>query len=123
MPGRDATGRETSSQRSAWEVTSAQAVAGHAGPGRARAASAVHEAVESGTTPGGVLAADGGDKKEILCAYGCAETGSLGKRRPMSTATTSDLASPTKVVATLPVVLRLVSIPSAWCMTKALRPS
>ncbi len=119
MSGRDATGRETSSQRSASEVRRLLV----ARPGRTRAVSAIREAVESGTTPGGVLAADGGDKKEILCAYGCAETGSLGKRRPISTATTSDLASPTKVVATLPVVLRLVSIPSAWCMTKALRPS
>ena len=123
MSGLDATGRETSSQRCASEVTSAEAAAGRTGPGRTSAVSAIGEAVESGTTPGGVLAAGGGDKKEILWAYGWAETGFLGKRRLMSTATTFGLASPTKVVATLPVVLRLVPIPSAWCMTKTLRPS
>lgn len=78
-------------------------------PGRAGAVLALREAVDSGATPGGVLVAGWGDETEILWAYGWAETGPPGKRRRMSTATTFDLASLTKVVATLPVVLRLVS--------------
>ena len=84
MPGRDATGRETSSQRSAWEVTSAQAVAGHAGPGRARAASAVHEAVGSGTTLSGVLTANRGENKERLSAESVPQwvAGRSGLRTP-----------------------------------------
>jgi CubicO group peptidase (beta-lactamase class C family) len=63
-------------------------------------------AVDAGETPGAVLAAGWGDEIELLWAYGWAETGT--RRRPMSAGTVFDLASLTKVVGTLPVVLHLL---------------
>ena len=73
------------------------------------AVSLLRDAVDSGSTPGGVLAAGWGPEREFLCAYGWAETGPSGHGRPMGTGTVFDLASLTKVTATLPVVLRLLA--------------
>ena len=84
-------------------------VAASPGSGASTALSILRDAVDSGTTPGGVLAAGWGDETEVLSAYGWAEAGAPGERRPMSTSTVFDLASLTKVVATLPVVLRLLA--------------
>jgi CubicO group peptidase (beta-lactamase class C family) len=63
--------------------------------------------VDAGETPGGVLAAGWGNETELLWAYGWAETGAC--LRPISTSTVFDLASLTKVVGTLPVVLHLLA--------------
>ncbi|HTT91179.1 MAG TPA: serine hydrolase domain-containing protein [Acidimicrobiales bacterium] len=71
------------------------------------ATSAVARAVGAGETPGAVLAAGWGDETELLWAYGWAQTGAC--RRPMTTGTVFDLASLTKVVGTLPVVLHLLA--------------
>jgi serine-type D-Ala-D-Ala carboxypeptidase len=75
--------------------------------GTSAATGALKSAVDAGETPGAVLAAGWGEKTELLWAYGWAETGA--RRRPMSTGTIFDLASLTKVVGTLPVVLHLLS--------------
>lgn len=75
--------------------------------GRRAAVGALQQAVSAGTTPGGVLAAGWGSRVEMIEAVGWAETGQ--RQRPMTTDTVFDLASLTKVVATLPVVLRLVA--------------
>lgn len=108
MPGRGAPGREAASLRA---VSAARGTEVAATPGsRALTAlSILRGAVDSGATPGGVLAAGWGDETEVLSAYGWAEAGPPGERRAMSTSTVFDLASLTKVVATLPVVLRLLA--------------
>lgn len=57
--------------------------------------------------PGAVVAAGRGRQMELLEAFGWAET--VERQRPMTRQTLFDLASLTKVVATLPVVLHLVA--------------
>jgi CubicO group peptidase (beta-lactamase class C family) len=76
------------------------------GSAGAAAVAALERAVDAGETPGGVLAAGWGAETELLFAYGWAETGE--RQREVTTATLFDLASLTKVVGTLPVVLHLV---------------
>lgn len=71
------------------------------------AADLLRRAVDDGTIPGAVLAAGWGPDTEALVAVGAAETGE--RDRPMVVDTVFDLASLTKVVATLPVVLDLVA--------------
>lgn len=75
--------------------------------GERAALDALEQAVAAGATPGGVLAAGWGTRVELLEAVGRAKTGERG--RPMTIDTVFDLASLTKVVATLPVVLRLIA--------------
>jgi len=67
----------------------------------------LRRAVEEGRVPGGVLAAGWGSDLELLGAIGWAETGSAP--REVSVDTVYDLASLTKVVATLPVVVGLLA--------------
>ncbi|HEY1734089.1 MAG TPA: serine hydrolase domain-containing protein, partial [Acidimicrobiales bacterium] len=74
-------------------------------PGDAAAVDELRKAVDAGTTPGAVLAAGRGQHLELLEAVGWAETGT--RRRPMRPDTVFDLASLTKVTATLPVILHL----------------
>lgn len=75
--------------------------------GERAAVHALQQAVAARTTPGGVLAAGRGAEVELLEAVGWAETGE--RSRPMTPDTLFDLASLTKVVATLPVALRLLA--------------
>jgi serine-type D-Ala-D-Ala carboxypeptidase len=83
-------------------------VTSRSGHGSAYVATGVlASAVDAGETPGGVLAAGWGDETELLWAYGWAET--VARRRLMNTGTVFDLASLTKVLGTLPVVLRLLA--------------
>jgi CubicO group peptidase (beta-lactamase class C family) len=64
------------------------------------------EAVEARKLPGWALAAGHGDQVEVLKAGGAAGTGDAAA--PVSRDTLFDLASLTKVVATLPIALALV---------------
>jgi len=82
-------------------------VRSHSAAGCERAVAILNEAVSSHVTPGAVVAAGWGAQMELLEAFGWAQT--VGQERPMSRRTLFDLASLTKVVATLPVVLRLVA--------------
>ena len=66
----------------------------------------LERAVEAGELPGWALAAGRGDEFEVLHAGGLTGTGAGS--RPVTTSTLFDLASLTKVVATLPVTLALV---------------
>lgn len=91
------------------EVAGEEIVAGHLSGGAAAAVAALREAVDNGTTPGGVLVAGWGKETEFLFPYGWAQTAPPNERRPMSRGTAFDLASLTKVMATLPVVLRLLA--------------
>ena len=75
--------------------------------GEQAALRALQQAVDAGTTPGGVLACGRGGDVELLEAVGWAHTGE--DQRPMTRDTVFDLASLTKVVGTLPVVLALVA--------------
>jgi CubicO group peptidase (beta-lactamase class C family) len=68
----------------------------------------VDEAVSSGRIPGAVLAAGIGGEQLVLHVAGDAQRDAHA-RRPMSSDTIFDLASLTKVVGTLPCVLRLIS--------------
>jgi len=72
-----------------------------------QACDAVQGAVARGATPGAVLCAGWGPETEVLEAFGWAERGS--RQRAMTTGTLFDLASLTKVVATLPVLLQLIA--------------
>ncbi len=67
----------------------------------------LRQAVDKGDIPGAVLAAGWGPGLEGLAGYGWAELGA--NPRPISAGTVFDLASLTKVVATLPVVLHLLA--------------
>lgn len=67
----------------------------------------LREAVEAGTTPGGVLGVGVGRTVEGVAALGSAETGE--HTRPVTEETYFDVASLTKVAATLPVVLGLIA--------------
>ncbi len=74
------------------------------------AADLVDTAVASGLIPGAVLAAGiGGQDPAMLHVAGDAQRDQDG-RRPMSAGTIFDLASLTKVVGTLPCVLRLIAL-------------
>ena len=96
-------------RRAVSEARGIDIAGGNAGPGALTALSVLRAAVDAGTTPGGVLAAGWGDETEMLSAYGWAEAGPPGEGRRMLTSTAFDLASLTKVVVTLPVVLRLLA--------------
>lgn len=74
----------------------------------ARVAAAVREATAGGGIPGAVLRVGVGDRVLLTEAAGVTDT-IVGSPRPMSAATVFDLASLTKVVATLPVVLDLLA--------------
>jgi len=76
-------------------------------PASAHALDILDAAVDAGRLPGGVLAAGWGREVEVVAAVGSAETGAAG--RPAGTGTVYDLASLTKVVGTLPVLLRLLA--------------
>lgn len=67
----------------------------------------LQRAVRSGELPGWALAVGLGDEIELIEAGGCADTGAAG--RPVTPETLFDVASLTKVVATLPITLRLLS--------------
>src|SRR5579875_445401 len=77
------------------------------GTGERAAVRALQQAVSAGSTPGGVLVAGRGADVELIEAVGWAECGE--RMRPMTTDTLFDVASLTKVVATLPVILRLLA--------------
>jgi CubicO group peptidase (beta-lactamase class C family) len=66
----------------------------------------LERAVEAGELPGWALAAGRGDELEVLRAGGLTDTHAAS--RPVTADTLFDLASLTKVLATLPVVLALV---------------
>lgn len=66
----------------------------------------LQDAVESGELPGWALAAGRGDQVELVRAGGL--TGTAEAARPVTADTLFDLASLTKVVATLPVSLALL---------------
>ncbi len=74
---------------------------------RRAAVDALEEAVAAGRTPGGVLAAGWGPDLELLAAAGRADTGP--SERLTTTTTLFDLASLTKVVVTLPIILALAA--------------
>ncbi len=77
--------------------------------GQESAARLIDDAVERGVIPGAVLAAGiGAAQPALLHVAGFAQDDSQA-RRPMTRDTVFDLASLTKVVATLPCVLRLVA--------------
>jgi CubicO group peptidase (beta-lactamase class C family) len=66
----------------------------------------LERAVQAGELPGWALAAGRGDELEVLRAGGLTDAGEAP--RPVTADTLFDLASLTKVVATLPVLLALV---------------
>jgi CubicO group peptidase (beta-lactamase class C family) len=72
-----------------------------------QAAALLREAVSGKVIPGAVIAAGWGGQMELLESFGWAET--VERQRPMTGQTLFDLASLSKVVATLPVVLHLVA--------------
>lgn len=67
----------------------------------------IEAAVTAGEIPGAVLVIGRGDETLLCSVAGSAEIYRDASRRPMTTETLFDLASLTKVVATLPAVLRL----------------
>ncbi len=73
---------------------------------RAAAIDLLDRAVEARELPGWALAAGVGDQVELLEAGGLADMGDVG--RPVTPNTLFDLASLTKVVATLPIALALL---------------
>jgi CubicO group peptidase (beta-lactamase class C family) len=73
------------------------------------AAELIDEAIADGTVPGAVLAAGLGDAEPLLLYVAGDAQHDDEARRPMSADTIFDLASLTKVVATLPCVLLLVA--------------
>jgi CubicO group peptidase (beta-lactamase class C family) len=81
--------------------------AGQAGP--ATAARLIDDAIERGVIPGAVLAAGLGSEQALIWHVAGDAQHDRDARRPMTADTIFDLASLTKVVATLPCVLRLIA--------------
>jgi len=79
------------------------------GTGRESVADVLGEAVRSGTIPGGVFASGAPGRATEVVVVGAAQARG-GPRRAMARDTLFDLASLTKVVATLPTVLRLAEL-------------
>ena len=73
----------------------------------ATAAELIDRAVEAGVVPGAVLAAGRGQPEPLLQHVAGDAQRDADTRRPMTAGTVFDLASLTKVVATLPAVLQL----------------
>ncbi len=77
--------------------------------GRPTAAGLIDDAVAGGRIPGAVLAAGIGTAEPLITHVAGAAQADSHARRPMTDDTIFDLASLTKVVATLPCMLRLVA--------------
>jgi len=76
----------------------------------AQATAPLREAIEAGELPGAVLLVGTRAETLLAVALGVAQLHPPGARRPMEIGTPFDLASLTKVVATMPAVLRLVAM-------------
>jgi CubicO group peptidase (beta-lactamase class C family) len=77
--------------------------------GAATAAELIDQAVAAGVVPGAVLAAGRGGPEPLLRHVAGHAQHDAAARRPMTADTVFDLASLTKVVVTLPVLLQLAS--------------